>query len=360
MNSIVPADLQSHNSHSQVQTENQHLSLHDSEDLDDRGGGHPRVGHCYQQDSQKRKRNGSQFSRRCIRQRNPESHLHTVGEPSIPETGPTCIRNNGQPNTPQTVAHQLEDQRRDTYTNQRSRRSKRQRALMQNLECPSQNYANTVEEGSSFHTAQGATPTYDDLGDCSERCPYCGAAYWFGERLMSKNFQNGPPQYRLCCGGDLNGPELDPEIVQGLIHFLDTHNELVQLFRTARDKCAQHDVPEFKVRLYSGERPRGYELPASQTLGAIVFDSGPESESNYDVILEYRDGVVKRISKIHKSYMSLQFPLIFIYGQPGYHTKLMLRTADPNDEPKRLKRIPHNFDKHLGLLKRPVVVRIAG
>ncbi|PWA72010.1 DNA helicase [Artemisia annua] len=369
-NNIVTPNVQSHDSHRQAQSENQQLSLHQCEET-------------------------------------------------------PCVRTDGQPNAPQTAA----------YTNHRSRRSRRQRTLMQNFQSPSQSYANSIEEGSSSYTPQGASPTYDDLGDCSEQCPYCGAAFWFGERLMSNNLRSGPPQYRLCCGGgrifmepeidppeyikqllgdstfmenirvynqmfamtslgatvdnsinngrgpyvfkvsgqmyhrigslcptvgdpkflqlyiydtqnevrhrlnhfpDFNGTELDPEIVQGLIHFLDAHNELVQLFRTARDKCAEHDVPEFKVRLYSGERPRGYELPASQTLGAIVFDSGPESESNYDVILEYINGVVKRVSKIHKSYMSLQFPLIFIYGQPGYHTKLMLRTADPNDEPKRV------------------------
>ncbi|PWA84998.1 hypothetical protein CTI12_AA154590 [Artemisia annua] len=170
----------------------------------------------------------------------------------------------------------------------------------------------------TFFMDLGASTAYDDLGDCTERCQYCDATFWHGS----------------------NGPDLDEEVVQGLIHFLDAHNELVQIFRTARDKCAEHDVPEFKVRLYSGEGPRGYELPTSQTLGAIVFDSGPESESNYDVILEYRDGVLKRISKIHKSYMSLQFPLIFIYGQPGYHTKLMLRTADPNDEPRPVPLLP--------------------
>lgn len=98
---------------------------------------------------------------------------------------------------------------------------------------------------------------------------------------------------------------LDPQVMQGLIHFLDAHNELVQIFRTARDKCAEADVPEFKVRLYSGDNWRGYELPVSQNLGGIVFDCGPESESNYDVVLEYKDGPLKRISKLHKSYMSL-------------------------------------------------------
>ncbi|PWA99824.1 helitron helicase-like domain-containing protein [Artemisia annua] len=199
-----------------------------------------------------------------------------------------------------------------------------------------------ITEGSTSHALEDASSAYEDLGDCTERCRYCNAAFWRGERLAGRSYSAHVSHYHLCCGNDPDSPPLDPEVVQGLIHFLDTHNELVQMFRTARDKCAQADVPEFKIRLYSGDRPRGYELPSSNTLGAIVFDRGPESESNYDVILEYRDGPLKRISKIHKSYMSLQFPLIFIYGQPGYHTKLMLRTTNPEDEPRRAIVCPKN------------------
>ncbi|GJV18819.1 DNA helicase [Tanacetum coccineum] len=47
------------------------------------------------------------------------------------------------------------------------------------------------------------------------------------------------------------------------------HNELVKLFRTTRDKCREMDIPEFKIRLYSGEGARGYELPTSNTLGTM-------------------------------------------------------------------------------------------
>ncbi|PWA40377.1 helitron helicase-like domain-containing protein [Artemisia annua] len=185
-----------------------------------------------------------------------------------------------------------------------------------NITEASTSYAALVTETASSHVTQNTSPAYDDLGDCTECCNYCNAAFWRGERLA-----------------DI--PPLDPEVFQGLIHFLDAHNDLVQIFRTARDKCSQADVPEFKVRLYSGEGPRGYELPSSNTLGEIVFDRGPESESNYDVVLEYRDGLVKRISKIHKSYMSLQFPLIFIYATPPgaltlIHEEALKKTKQEN------------------------------
>ena len=54
-------------------------------------------------------------------------------------------------------------------------------------------------------------------------------------------------------------------------------------------KCAEANVPEFKVRLYNGGGARRCELPASNALGAIVFQDGPETETDYDVIVEYRD-----------------------------------------------------------------------
>ncbi|PWA44131.1 helitron helicase-like domain-containing protein [Artemisia annua] len=160
---------------------------------------------------------------------------------------------------------------------------------------------------SDFHQSEDQSPVYEDLGDCNERCRYCKAAFWHGECLKGHR----DTRYNLCCGGG-------------------------KVFRTARDKCAENDIPEFKVRLYNGNGARGYELPTSQAIGAIVFDSGPTTESDYDIIIEYRDGPAKRINKLHQSYMSLQFPLIFIYGQPGYHIKLMARSADPNERMRRV------------------------
>ncbi|GKC68724.1 DNA helicase, partial [Tanacetum coccineum] len=127
--------------------------------------------------------------------------------------------------------------------------------------------------------------------------------------------------------GGLDNSNLDLEIVQGLIHFLDTNNELVQLFRTAKGRCREIDILEFKIRLYNGNGARIYEILASNTLGAIVFDNRLTSNMEFDVIIEHRGMPPKRINKLHQSYMSLQFPLLFIYGQLGFHTELKLRRS---------------------------------
>ncbi|GKB21147.1 hypothetical protein Tco_0855070 [Tanacetum coccineum] len=130
-------------------------------------------------------------------------------------------------------------------------------------------------------------------------------------------------------GGTSSG-NLDPAIVQGLIGFLDKHNELVRLFRTARDKCAGQFVPDFKIRLYSVVGAREYDLPTSQTLGGIVFQNGHNTKTDYDVIIKSRGGPVQRINKLHPSYMSLQFPLLFIFGQPKSSIPVSTIATPPN------------------------------
>nr|GEX23813.1 DNA helicase [Tanacetum cinerariifolium] len=74
--------------------------------------------------------------------------------------------------------------------------------------------------------------------------------------------------------GGLDNTDLDPEIIQ-----------------------------EFKIKLYNADGARGYELPASNTLGVIVFDSGLTGSMEFDVIIEHR----------------------------GFHTHLNLRRADGSE-----------------------------
>ncbi|GJU88947.1 putative reverse transcriptase domain-containing protein [Tanacetum coccineum] len=98
--------------------------------------------------------------------------------------------------------------------------------------------------------------------------------------------------------------------------------------RTAKDRCQEIDVLEFKIRLYNPDGARGYELPTSNTLGAIVFDSGVTCSTEFGVVIEHRGGPPKIINKLHPSYMSLQFPLLFIYGHSRLHIELKLKPAD--------------------------------
>ncbi|XP_071694373.1 uncharacterized protein [Rutidosis leptorrhynchoides] len=125
-------------------------------------------------------------------------------------------------------------------------------------------------------------------------------------------------------GGD-NSEVLRARIIGQLIEVLNANNELVKLFRSARDRTLMNDVPDLHVRLYSVIGSGQYELPASNAIGAIIFGFSDGTRTDYDMIIEYKGGTPKRINKLHLSYMSLQFSLLFVYGQTGYHPGLKLR-----------------------------------
>nr|GFA25969.1 helitron helicase-like domain-containing protein [Tanacetum cinerariifolium] len=125
-------------------------------------------------------------------------------------------------------------------------------------------------------------------------------------------------------------PGESPRFLQ--LYIYDTNHEVENRMRhfggQPEINAGKFIFHNLKLRLYNAEGARGYELPASNVLGAVVFNSGVSCSTDFDIIIQEKAGPPKRISKLHKSYMSLQFPLLFIYGQPGFYPELKLRRAD--------------------------------
>ncbi|GJS51633.1 DNA helicase [Tanacetum coccineum] len=120
--------------------------------------------------------------------------------------------------------------------------------------------------------------------------------------------------------------DTDNEVDNRMSHFGGENSDL-------RYAC----FPNFKVRLYNVVGAQEYELPTGDMLGAIVYETGPESHMDYDIVLEERSGYPQRVNKLHSSYMSLQFPLLFVYGQDGYSKNLKM--VDPTHSSSDQKRL---------------------
>lgn len=50
--------------------------------------------------------------------------------------------------------------------------------------------------------------------------------------------------------------------------------------------------------------------------------TGDDEKGNRDVIIEHRTYGLKRISELHPSFMAMQYPLFFPYGEDGYRTDI--------------------------------------
>ncbi|CAE1325332.1 unnamed protein product [Acanthosepion pharaonis] len=64
-----------------------------------------------------------------------------------------------------------------------------------------------------------------------------------------------------------------------------------------------------------GEHERRYDAPASNELSVIVIG---DRHNKRDIVIESREGGIRRIHETHRSYDALQYPLLFHYGEDGY------------------------------------------
>ncbi|KAL3618575.1 hypothetical protein CASFOL_037657 [Castilleja foliolosa] len=119
---------------------------------------------------------------------------------------------------------------------------------------------------------------------------------------------------------------LAPAIVATISETLKSCNEYVRTFRTAAEFSAMFADSDYSVRLYSNVGDRRYEPSASGTLGGIVY-AEDSNASKYDIVVHNKDGAPHRVSKLHPSYMPLQYPLLFPFAEPGWSTDLRLYSA---------------------------------
>ncbi len=63
-----------------------------------------------------------------------------------------------------------------------------------------------------------------------------------------------------------------------------------------------------------------------------MVGDGSEAVDRRDVVLAQQVGLFQRISELHVGYMALHYPLLFFYGEDGWHPNIPLNgvVADAN------------------------------
>ncbi|CAN1777374.1 ATP-dependent DNA helicase PIF1 [Linum perenne] len=102
---------------------------------------------------------------------------------------------------------------------------------------------------------------------------------------------------------------------------LDEHNNLVKAFRYARNRLNAGDVTTVKLRLLAARTTDGreYDLPAFDELAALIVDETGDNYHQPDIIVDHQSDGLQRVHFGHPSIMALQYPLLFPYGEDGWH-----------------------------------------
>ncbi|XP_047949388.1 uncharacterized protein LOC125195255 [Salvia hispanica] len=182
----------------------------------------------------------------------------------------------------------------------------------------------TVVSSSLFQSGD-----YWDIGDALYSCSHCGAIFcllppdgvrpkfaqlYIYDTDNEINYRMGSVRER----NDVNN--LHSEIVCDLQFMLDEYNVLVKSFRLAKEMINQHNPPNVKLKLLGkrGRDGRTYNLPSVSEVAMLVVGDFDQALGDRDIVVEKQSGKLQRIHELHPSYLSLQYPLLFPYGEDGY------------------------------------------
>uniref|UniRef100_UPI0035901195 uncharacterized protein n=1 Tax=Myxine glutinosa TaxID=7769 RepID=UPI0035901195 len=146
-----------------------------------------------------------------------------------------------------------------------------------------------------------------------------------------------------------NHSSLNPHILRNLTIWFHDNNHLIRQLKTAHDVLAEgSNNEERQIIIREDKRPHGeharrYNAQSAPEV-AILMDNEPTNPR--DIVLRLRDGELKRISELHASYDSLQYPIIFPYGTDGYSVYLQARTAAGQDGGRKVSQLQY-YSYHL-------------
>nr|XP_025660692.1 uncharacterized protein LOC112756337 [Arachis hypogaea] len=132
--------------------------------------------------------------------------------------------------------------------------------------------------------------------------------------------------------------KLETEIVSELTKMLDMCNPLAKSFRFARDRFADSEPSEIKMRLIRKREKDGrvYNLPTASEVAILIVGDIDDSILDRDIIIQSTENKLQRIDVLHPLYLALQYPLIFPYGEDGFRTGIQTSTRyDLNGIKKR-------------------------
>jgi len=122
-------------------------------------------------------------------------------------------------------------------------------------------------------------------------------------------------------------PSLDPTTLDWLLTMMYNINPYVKVFKMARDmmviECAPMDLKLCLIASRTKDARR-YNVPTANEVVALMVRDGSEVVDRCDVIFAQQAGPFQRISELHVGYMALHYPLLFSYGEDGWHPNISL------------------------------------
>ena len=119
--------------------------------------------------------------------------------------------------------------------------------------------------------------------------------------------------------------KLNKETMHKLQTMLHEVNPYVKMYETAGERLGANAKDNFHIEWFTdvgGINRRRYNAPEAAEVGAIVPGAGDKSMGERNIIVQPRQGPLKRISELSSCYDPMHYVLIFPYGTNGWSVAL--------------------------------------
>jgi hypothetical protein len=123
-----------------------------------------------------------------------------------------------------------------------------------------------------------------------------------------------------------NNPDLNRTTLSSLQNILTQYNPYVQIFYNAGEILAQYPATSdisIRLQVIDGSDRRTHNLPATEEVAVILPNSSVPTDHR-DILLRRRSGPLHHIDERHPAYSPLQYPLLFPFGDHGWHDELYM------------------------------------
>ncbi|XP_016192871.2 uncharacterized protein LOC107633785 [Arachis ipaensis] len=134
-----------------------------------------------------------------------------------------------------------------------------------------------------------------------------------------------------------NNKEIHEDIVRDFKKMLDENNVLVRAFRMARESVAKDANTTIKLRLLGKREKDGrrYNLPLTNEVAALIVGDFDIYKIDRDIVVETQTEKLQRINQLNPTYLGLQYPLLYPYGEDGYKEDIPLNNRNQNAGKRR-------------------------
>ncbi|KAL8152839.1 hypothetical protein V2J09_010599 [Rumex salicifolius] len=115
----------------------------------------------------------------------------------------------------------------------------------------------------------------------------------------------------------------------------------------AKDRFINIRTADIKLKLIStrGTDPRRYNLPTTSEVVTLIVGDIDSMLDHRNIVLEKQGGGLQRINELHVSYLPLQYPLLFPFGEDGF--KIDIPVSDVGVENRKRTRLRADLYKNL-------------